>query len=334
MFRHRSARALASLGLILSLALTAMAGPAVILGARASAVVTAFPLPETVSPGANVAFDVSFKLAEGETSTLSQLYLSAETPDGAKLLGLEPGSPSQGTCPIVTDALLSCTFGAVSPGVEVTLRPVYETPSSGDSMTVAFNFNTTGVTKGKADKGGNSHGDSYAALPGSVSLLGGGDFAGLYIRDGDTSLQVSDNQSLHNTRNPQSTLVNAPSGAIGVSVGEEAISPSTVLCPPEVGTCFGQWSVISVNDGAPYPDGFSVVVGYKGNIGNANFVHLFDDYDALTNPDAYELILNPEDTCSDSSPEPTELPCMILSSSGGNSYATLWFTENGRTGGY
>jgi hypothetical protein len=190
-------------------------------------------------------------------------------------------------------------------------------------MTVAFNFNTTGVTKGKADKGGNSHGDSYAALPGSVSLLGGGDFAGLYIRDGDSSLQVFDNQALHNTRNPQSTLVNAPEDAIGVAVGE-----ATFTCPASIGTCFGQWSVISVNGGYDYgADGeaFSVVIGYKGNIGNANFVHTDDDGNII------ETITT---TCSSDPPPFSEIPCKIITTSGGNSYATLWLTQNGRVSGY
>jgi len=321
MFRNRSTRALASLGLSISLALTAMAGPGMIFGAQAAAVHTATALPAAVSPGANVAFDLSFKLADSETSTLSQLFLSAKTPQGATLLGLEPGSPSQGACTIGAD--LSCAFGAVPPGVEVTLRVVYKTPGTGSSMTVPFNFDTTGVTSGpKADKGKNSHGDSYAT-PGVVDLTGGGDFSGLYIRDGSGIVSVFDNQTLHSTRNPQWTQVNAPEDAIGVSVGE-----ATFACPASIGTCFGQWSVISVNGGAPYLDGFSVVIGYKGNIGNASFVHT-DDLGNII-----ETIVYPGDVCSDSSPIPSELPCMILSSSGGNSFATLWLTGNGRLSGY
>lgn len=322
MFRNRSSRALASLILTLSLAITAMAGPAIIFGARATVVTSAVAVPGSVSRGANVAFDISFRLADTETSTLSQLYLVAETPTGATLLGLEPGSPTQGACN-VTSTLLTCSFGAVTPGDLLFLRVVYKTPSTGTSMAVAFNLNTTGVATGKADKGGNSHGDSYQALPGTVDLNGPGDFAGAYIRDGSTGLAVFDNQSLHSTRNPQSTLVNAPEDTIGVTVGE-----ATFDCPDSIGTCFGQWSVISVNGGAPYPNGFSVVLGYKGNIGNASFVHT----DNLGN--IIETIVYPTDVCSGSSPVPAELPCMILSSSGGNSFATLWLTQNGRLSGY
>ena len=325
MFRNRSTRVLASLLVSLSLAITALAGPAMILGAQASAIHTATAVPDAVSPGAKVAFDVYFKLADTETSTLSQLNLSAVTPAGAELLGLEPGSPSQGSC--TTVANLSCSFGAVSPGVEVTLRVVYRTPTTGTSMIVPFKFNTTGIAP---DKGKNSHGDAYDT-PGVVPLNGSGDFAGRYIQVGD-DLTVSDNLALHRTRNPQSTLVNAPAGAIGVTVGEQP--GNTAVCPAAAGTCFGQWSVISVNDGAPYGAGFSVVLGYKGNIGNASFVHLFDAYDPITNPTAYELIEYPNDICSDASPDASELPCMLLSSSNGDSFATLWLNQNGRLSGY
>ena len=330
MFRNRSTRVLASLTLTTILALTAMAGPAAILGAKASAIATAFSIPDSVSPGANVAFDVSFRLAETETSTLAQLFLEAKTPNGAQLLGLEPGSPSQGSCN-VTDALLTCAFGSVDPGIEVTLRPVYKAPTTGTSMFVPFNFNTTGVaTGGKKDQGGNSHGDAYQALPATVGLNGSDNFAGAYIRDGSSALTIFDNQSLHATRNPQSTLVNAPEDAIGVTVGE-----ATFGCPASIGTCFGQWSVISVNDDGSYPSGFSVVIGYKGNIGNASFVHTDDLGNIIetieyvsTDPD------DPTDICSDSTPTSAELPCMILSTSGGNSFATLWLTRNGRLSGY
>jgi len=319
MFRNRLSRVLASLGISLSLALTALAGPAVILGAQASAIHTATALPGAVSPGAKVAFDISFALAEDETSNLAQLYLTAVTPDGATLLGLEPGDPSQGSC--TTDVDLSCSFGAVGPGVEVTLRVVYRTPTTGSSMTVPFNFNTTGATSGNADKGKHSHGDSYAT-PGIVDLNGSGDFAGEYIQGGD-GLQVFDSQALHNRRNPQSTLVNAPEDSIGVTVGE--VAGSTFPCPTEAGTCFGQWSIISINDGAEYPGGFSVVLGYKGNIGNATFVHVLDNGDV-------ELI---EDECTADPPPASEMDpgCFLISSSNGDSFVTLWLTQNGRVSG-
>jgi len=201
---------------------------------------------------------------------------------------------------------------------------VYTTPANvaGTVDLDWFVFNTTGVAN---DKGKNSHGDDYLTT-GSVSLDDTKDFGGAYTA---TGLQVvTDSQALHATRNPQFTAVSSPAGSIGVTVGEKP--GNAFVCPADASTCFGQWSVISVNAGAPYPNGFSVLLGYKGNIGNASFVHLFDSYDAVTNPTAYETILYPANICSSPSPAAAEIPCMILSSSGGNSYATLWLNQNGQ----
>jgi hypothetical protein len=317
MFRNRSTRALATLGLTIILSLTAMAGPTAILGAQASADHTATPVPGAVSPGTNVAFDVRFALKSTETSTLSQLYLRAATPAGATLLGVE-GLPSQGSCTSGVD--LSCTFGAVKPGTVVTLRVVYTTPSSPGTFNVPFLFSTTGVA---ADKGKNSHGDDYPTS-GIATLDASLNFGGAYTA---TSGQVvADNETLSKRQNPQSTKVYAPSGLIGVTVGEEPIGPSTVVCPSEAGTCFGQWSVISVDGGTPYANGFKVVLGYKGNIGNAKFVHVLDN-------GTVQLITA---ECSSATPAASEMNpgCFIISSQNGDSFVTLWLIQNGRLSGY
>lgn len=318
MFRNPSTRALASLGLTVILALTAMAGPAVILGGKALAQVKAPPIPDKVSPGANVAFDVSFKNISN--SNLSQLFLKSTTadatPTGGSLVEIE--SWSQGSCDS-SDGNVYCTLGALNAGATATVRVVYTTPDVKGTFTVPFLFSAPGVAP---DPGKNSHGDDYP-VDAKVVLDDSKDFAGAYAFGGQV---ISDIQALHATRNPQFTQVTAPEDAIGVTVGEASFP-----CPAIVGTsCFGQWSVISVGGGDLYPDGFSVVMGYKGNIGNASFVHLFDGYDAVTNPTAYELITYPDDLCINH----PALPCMTLSSSGGNSYATLYLTQNGRLSGY
>lgn len=321
MFRNRSTRALASLGITLALSITAMAGPVVILGGKALAEVKAPPIPAKVSPRAKVAFDVSFKNIS--KSNLSQLFLSSTTADatpaGGSLVDIE--IPRQGSCDS-TGGNVHCTLGAVAAGATATVRVVYTTPDVKGTFTVPFLFSAPGIA---GDPGGNSHGDDYP-VDAKVVMDDGKDFAGAYALDGQI---ITDSQALHATRNPQFTQVTAPAAAIGVTVGE-----ATFGCPLSLGTCFGQWSVISVGGGAPYPDGFSVLMAYKGNIGNANFVHLFDGYDATTNPTAYELITFADDQCPSSSPGVLDLPCMIPISSGGNSFVTLWLNRNGRLSGY
>jgi hypothetical protein len=314
----------------MALLLASLAVPT--LAKLANVTVTATAVPGSVTPGANVAVDLDFYNFPS-TSNISQLYLNAKTPSGWTLVGIE--SYSQGTCTGPAGGDVFCNIGAVNAGTHFTARVVYTTPSGG-SGSVAFDwflFNTTGVAN---DKGKNSHGDNYIPT-GSVTLDTSKDFGGAYVSTG--AQVITDSQVLHINRNPQYTSVTSPAGHIGVTVGE--LAGNTAVCPAEAGTCFGQWSVISVNDGAPYPNGFSVVLGYKGNIGNASFVHLFDSYDPITNPTAYELIEyvstdpdDPTDICSSATPTASEIPCMIPESSGGNSIITLWLNQNGRLSGY
>jgi hypothetical protein len=315
MFRNRSTRALASLGLTLSLAITAMAGPAAILGAQASADHTATAIPGAVTPGENVAFDVHFK--NTSSSNLSELFLNARTSDatpaGGALVEVESTS-RPGSCD-ATGVDLNCTFGAVNAGAEVNVRVVYTTPAVQGTFTVPFLFSTTGVAP---DKGKHSHGDDYPTS-GSVSLDASLNYGGAYTSDDD--LVVTDNQTLSKRQNPQYTQVTAPEGAIAVTVGE-----ATFLCPPTIGTCFGQWSVISVNGGADYsPDGFSVVMGYQGNIGNAKFVHVTD----------LGVIVELDECSANPAPVTERDPgCYFIDASGSNTIVTLWLSQNGRTSGY
>lgn len=313
MFRNRSTRALASMGLSLSMAITVMAGPATTLAAQASAEHSAVAVPGAVTPGSNVAFDVHFK--NTDNSNLSQFFLNAVTPAGATFVGVE--SSSRGGCGN-TAGNLSCTFGALNSGAQINLRVVYTTTSSPGTFTVPFNFSTTGVAP---DKGHNSHGDDYPT-PGIVPLDATLNFGGAYT---SAAVQVvTDNQTLSKRQNPQFTKVFAPAGLIGVTVGEAA--GNAFACPSQAGSCFGQWSLIAVNSGVQYGGGFKVVLGYNGNIGNAKFVHVLDN-------GTVQLITA---QCSSATPAVSEMNpgCFIIGSSGGDSFVTLWLIQNGRLSGY
>jgi hypothetical protein len=298
-----------------------MAGPAAIFGKRAPAenTATAIPAPvppatvSAVTPGADVAFDLHFK--NTSSSNLAQFFLDAITPDtdnGADLVGVE--STDRAGCDD-TGVDLHCTFGALNAGAEINLRVVYTTPSFTGPWTVPFNFSTTGVAP---DGGGNSHGDDYPT-PGVVNLDASLNFGGAYTSAGGQP--VTDNTTLSKRQNPQYTQVNAPESGIGITVGE-----ATFPCPAEIGKCFGQWSVISVNDGAEYsPDGFSVVLGYYGNIGNVKFVHVLDDG-----------TVQKLDACS-ANPAPAaerDPGCYFIDASGSNTLVYIWLVENGRLSGY
>jgi hypothetical protein len=335
----RSPRSLAAVWLAIALALAAMAGPPAILGAQASAEYSATPLPgpippdtiASVSPGAAVAYDVFFDNID--TSNISQLYLNAATPNDGQnappnngtLLAIESES-RPGTCAITLSNDLSCAFGTVTPADSpIMLRVVYETPDSAGDFDVHFLFSTTGVS---GDKKKNSHGDDYDAFT-HVALVESDHFEGGYALNTD---QVAD-LKVFSRQNPQWTAVNPPVANIPVVVAERR--GSTFTCPgASAASCFGEWSYVSVNNGANYANtgGFTVQLGYDANKPKANFVHLFDAgvIDPVTML-PYELI---DGTCSDSSPLASELPCKIVETSGGDTFVTLWLKVNGNIKGY
>lgn len=325
--RRRPIRPFIALAITTGLLLSSAITPA--LGKLANVTVTATAVPGSVTPGQDVAIDVEF-FNSPSTSNISQLYLNATAPpDGWIFGGVESQSQGGDSCDAST-AIFTCSLGAVPAGTTATVRVLYTTPSTvtGTVSLDWFLFNTTGVA---GDRKGNSHGDNYETT-GTVTLDPSPDFAGAYTSS--NNLIVADNPVLHVRRNPQSTSVTSPDPLIGVMVGERP--GNAAICPAAASTCFGQWSFISVNGGFDYGaegQSFTVVLAYKGNIGNASFVHLFDDYSA-TNPTAYELIEYADDVCSDATPDFTELPCMILSSSGGDSFVTLFLKENGQVKAY
>ena len=293
--RLRSVRTLTALA-ITGLLLAAVAAPT--FAKLATVTVTATAVPGSVTPGKHVAIDADF-FNSPNTSNISQLSLTAKTPDLWTFVGVE--SQSQGTPCTAAGGTVSCTLGAVNAGNHVTVRVVYTTPSTvtGPMSLNWFQFSSTGLAGDK----GVGHGDNYPTS-GSMTLDNSGDFAGAYTSTGG---QVLADDPILTTLNPQSTSLTSPNGLIGVTVGEKA--GTAFVCPPVASSsCFGQWSVISVNAGAPYPNGFSVVLGYKGSIGKANFVHLFDSYDSVTNPTAYETITHPGDVCSSATPSASEIP--------------------------
>jgi hypothetical protein len=312
MTRNRSARALASLGLITTLALTALAGPGAVLGARAQADFSATPVLPAVSPGAAIAYDVFFDNID--SSNISQLNMRVTTPNGGTLLAIE-STNRPGACATVGETI-TCSFGALTPdATPIEMRIVYTTPTSGTSFDPHFLFSATGVSP---DKKKNSHGDDYDAHT-AIALDDDSDFAAGYVLN--SALPVADVQTL-SRRNPQATKVNPPAANIPVAVGEE---DATAACPgAAAASCFGQLSFLNVDDGASFPGGFSVLISYNVNKPNANFVHFFDD--GVT----YELITQ---TCN-STTAPTNLPCKLINTSQGNTFATIWLTQNGRIQGW
>jgi hypothetical protein len=335
MSRNRSIRALASLGITLSLTLSALAASVSAAPApKPTPVVKA--VPAQIAPGNAGAFDVSFTNAG--TSNYSQFFLDAATPTGLTYKGLvagptltAPGGATTNLDPSVcvdNAGDLDCAFGPLNAGYKIYVRPLYDTADDASgTYSVNFIFTSTGTP---SDKKGRSHGDDFAAA-GLITINSSTNFDGGYFED---PTPIATNPSL-TRRNPQSTSIPAFGAFNGGPLTAEEVALSTFDCPQKVaddgGTCFTQWSVIDVDEGTPYTGGFEVIIGLdntlaSGQVNAIKFVHVKDD-------GSVELI---KATCDTTilGVVPGNMPCRWFESSGGDTFAHIWLTGNGRLSGY
>ena len=266
---------------------------------------TAVAAPGTVSAGDIVAFNIT--VTNNRDTDGDPVDLTAATPAGALFLG---ATVSAGLC---TPGLsLSCHLAMIASGTSRTARAVYRAPSSGSSFVVKF-----------LGKGGD---DPFNAT-GTAILSTDPNVASRYIFD-SSSLTVSTNQAIGAT-NPQSTLVNAPTTGIVVSLSE---APGTAVCPTSR-PCFSQESVLSVGGGTTYPAGFKVVIKldsseiphgvYWWNIGVA---HQFDN-------GSWEILSRCK--CFWFGSPPAHVPCFTARPLwGGDIELTIWLTQNGKLRGF
>jgi hypothetical protein len=313
MIRNRPQRALATLALTFALAASALVGPAAVLAAQADAIFSATPVLDRVSPSTDeqasyIGYDLSFRVDPAETSNLSQLYLLATTPAGWDLWTVD-GATRPG-CGADASGNLFCSFGAIDAQDDpIELTVVYKVGEQTGNANIDFAWNTTGVAGDRKKK---SHGDSYISST-TVSVENDANFGASYPQNiGDV---VGDATNL-GRNNPQYTKVTSPAADIIVTVGEDSeISQCTEL----FGGCFGQASVLNVDNGNPNLGTFTVQIGINVNKPNGQFVHFFDD-------GTYEEL----GSCG----ETPVAPCASVTTSQGKTFVTAYLTENGKIIGH
>lgn len=333
MFSHTHLRRLAGTTVSLVLLTGLLAGTAIAKPPNYGQDSSATP-DEFVSYGGQVRFDVEWTNLSG--ANLPTVFVSADTPNGADLIAVIDGTVSQGTCDD-TGEDLTCAFGTVNNGDSVSFAVVYEVPASGPStFSVKFVYTVQGSTG--ADQppghggGGQSRGDDMP-ITASVSLTNDPDQGGTYVYGDVTTL--ANNQALHNTRNPQSALLDFESGGdegFGATLDEAA--GDTYPCPGQT-TCYGFWNLVSVDEGQGVDGGFETVLGYSRVPSNAvgGFVHWLTAN--TTNPvlgTDYELIT---DACEYEAGVATNMPCIAgVAKVQGNTFFTILSETNGPMRGY
>lgn len=121
-------------------------------------------------------------------------------------------------------------------------------------------------------------------------------------------------------------------GQLGIDAGFEAGCPA-----PAGSTCYGATVDAVISDGSPVPGGVQWTVTWYGIKSLKGVIHFHDDYDAIDNPDAYDVIpFSKKFQCSDK----LTTNCWIdTTSSKGNAdpltFEAVFVTpNNGRAGGF
>ncbi|HET6380905.1 MAG TPA: hypothetical protein VFH63_07700 [candidate division Zixibacteria bacterium] len=311
---------------------------------------TVTELPSTAANADTAAYLV--EITNRGPSNISKLFLAAETPDGAHLVG---ALPSAGACDTAGD--LSCDLGQLRRGRSASVIVGYLTPAEGDELSVDFRVTTSGASG--SDTKGRSHGDALNET-GTTELRGDATtFAGRFIFTADQLVVATDQDT--GPSNPHATKVVAPTTLIPVTVEDDT---SESGCEEEHETCFGQTSEIHVDNGATFPEGFLVTIvfgtdelpeapsseatfstaGYHTETyppevdtltaDQLNLWHQFDDLSGEDIPRCDEQEAFDEGELDPEVDVPASIPCFIATDTEDGITAWVWLTENGRIQGW
>lgn len=269
-------------------------------------------LPSAVTPGDAAGYQVTIR--NGGPSNISQLYLIAYLGTST-----EPApnpvftSTTRGSCPN-TGGTLYCNLGSLRKDQAVSVTVAFPTPSDATSFSVRFEANTTGAT---TSDGGASHGDAIQQLA-TTALTNDPNFAGRFVTSG---LQTVANSQTLSSGNPQTTKVNAPALAIGVTVQDG--TPASDWCP----NCDSQTSQVNVNQGALYPQGFRIDIQVSKDLVNGSIETVYHQKDDLT----VEAVTT---QCpKNGNPNQNQMPCFKTQNlGGGNTLVIIWTKVNGKWG--
>jgi hypothetical protein len=227
-------------------------------------------LPALAAAGSEAGFEVT--ITNAGPSNIAKLFLRTDTAVAPDYV-----TTTQGTC---TDPgrVLSCTFGALRKGQSVTVVAAF--PTGGDDTEFDAGFFATTSGSSGSDKGNSSHGDTLRdPNETATQLTDSPDFAGGFSVDG---LPVSTDSDLSDS-NIQSTTVAPPGGGI-VTTAQDGLGPAAFTCTGCLGTLFGEWSAVNVDEGNVV-DGLIQVtlivrageIPYGDTVDDISLVHVLDN---------------------------------------------------------
>lgn len=332
------------------------ATPSAVWGSTSQTSTTSAASPPLSKDGQTVWFETTFQ--NTDTSTMAQLFLNGITdatvysvgkPATFAISATVDGKASNG-CSNATP--LSCSFRNIKPLTVVQVAVVYQVPADPYAGTASCPFGRSqgygvppsGTISGPAlclllqwssngspsSDGGSSHGDTWNWYDG-VALTTDPDYQGSYVFDG--SLSIVKNDQGVGPLNPQATVAFSPASGIPVTVQDGPFASAN--CNAAVVDCsllFGQWSIVSVNNGLPIPGQGTTLYEFQITFDpseipsglNANSLEIYHTY-----PGADEII---KDTCTfaKGSSTPSNPACLTVKKlKGGALQVTIWTNHNG-----
>jgi hypothetical protein len=275
-----------------------------------------------VSSGSAQAFDVT--ITNNGPSNISSLFLLASKDTTGNNLLADPvvfltSTERPDSC--VQNGAVLCSFGAVNAGVTLHVQVAYSVPFSTGDGNISFELNTTGLVLG----GNNSHGDATFSSQ-SVTLLTAADAdkAGKWTTIVLDSL--ANNQGISSS-NPQATKLQGLDQHVPASV--EDGTGITFNCPKAQckSKFFGQWSKVSVNNGAAFGTAFEVTITIAASALPSNLDPTkVIVYHVLNNGSVVQI----SNACTTTPPTGSMPECRDTSFDGsGNLVINVWVYENG-----
>lgn len=312
--------------------------------------------PPLSKDGQTVWFETTFQ--NTDTSTISQLFLNGITDAAVYSVGKPltyavsatvDGKASTG-CANATP--LSCSFRNIKPLSVIQVAVVYQVPADPYAGSASCPFGKSqgygvlpaGTLDGPAlctllqwssngspsSDGGTSHGDTWNWYDG-VALTTDKDYQGSYVFDG--SLSVVQNSQAVGPTNRQATIAFSPANGIPVTVQDGPAANAS--CNSAVVDCsllFGEWSIVSVNNGQPIPGQASTLYEFQITFDsseipsglNANNLEIYHTYSGG------DEVISTACTFARGSTTPGNAPCLTIQKlKGGDLRVTIWTFHNG-----
>lgn len=281
-------------------------------------------LPNVVAPGRDAGWFVT--VTNNGPSNINDLNISITSEEAGAFptyfVGMDLSSGGTESCDTTSGALV-CNIGTLVDDGSATFTVAFEVPPT-DTGTFDLNiglFAGTGNTD--SDGPGKSRGDKRT-FTNSTPISSSSNFDGGFTVD-EFTYQTNQNVG---RRNLQATTIENVGENIGVTI-EDGITTGVDCEVSASATCFGEWSAVNVDDGAPFTAPFKVTLLISGSAvpggTSTSDIVLVHELDS----GAIEVV---SDRCA-SADDSASAECIFVTKVGSTYQIVAWLFHNGNLRG-